>query len=219
MSDVTRVFLVDDHAVLRAGLRILLDAQPNIEVVGEAEDGRGALAKVGQCRPDVIILDLTMPGLGGLDTLEKLRDQYPFCRVLVLTMHKDEGYLRRALSAGAMGYVLKQSDDQELLVALRAVARGEIYLPPALAPSLLGNLTPHAPAETDTSRVSSLSEREEQVIRRVAQGYTSQEVAEQLHLAVTTVETYRSRAMGKLGLGGRVELVQYALEVGWLKER
>jgi len=216
MNNLLRVVIVDDHAVLRTGLRLLLDAESDIEVVGEAGNGQQAIPLVQEIKPDVIILDLTMPGLGGLNTLEELRRLFSFCRVLVLTMHKDEGYLRRALAAGAMGYVLKQSDDQELLVALRAVARGEIYVPPALAPSLLGNLIPH-PVGTVDSPKGTLSEREEQVIRLVAQGYTSQEVAEQLHLAVTSVETYRSRAMQKLELRGRVQLVQHALQVGWLK--
>jgi two-component system response regulator NreC len=216
MKNLLRVIIVDDHAVLRTGLRLLLDAESDIEVVGEAENGQQAIPLVQEIKPDIIILDLTMPGLGGLDTMKELRRLFPFCRVLVLTMHKDEGYLRRALAAGAMGYVLKQSDDQELLVALRAVARGEIYVPPALAPGLLGNLIPH-PVGTVDSPKDTLSEREEQVIRLVAQGYTSQEVAEQLHLAVTSVETYRSRAMQKLELRGRVQLVQHALQVGWLK--
>jgi two-component system response regulator NreC len=212
-----RVLLVDDHAVLRAGLRLLLDAEVDIEVVGEAEDGRQALQLVQELNPDVVILDLTMPGLGGLDTLRSLHKLSPACRVLVLTMHKDEGYLRRALAAGAMGYVLKQADDQELLVALRAVARDEIFVSPSLAPSLLSNLIPQSLGKTIPPKTL-LSEREEQVIRLVAQGYTSQEVAEQLNLAGTTVETYRSRAMRKLELHGRVQLVQYAIQVGWLNQ-
>ena len=217
MTRPVRVLLVDDHAVLRAGLRLLLDTEIDIEVVGEAENGRQAMQLAQKINPDVIILDLTMPGQGGLDTLKTLRLLNPDCRILVLTMHKDEGYLRRALAAGALGYVLKQSDDQELLVALRAVARDEIYIPPALAPAILGNLIPQPIGETATPKTS-LSEREEQVIRLVAQGYTSHEVADQLHLAVTSVETYRSRAMQKLNLRGRVQLVQYALKVGWLGE-
>ena len=217
MNIPIRVVLVDDHAVLRAGLQLLLDAESDFEVVGDADNGRQAIQLVQELNPDVVILDLTMPGLGGLDTLRSLHQLYPDCRVLVLTMHKDEGYLRRALAAGAMGYVLKQADDQELLVALRAVARDDIYVPPALAPSLLGNLIPHPVGET-TSPKTQLSEREEQVMRLVAQGYTSQEVAEQLNLAVTTVETYRSRAMRKLELRGRVQLVQYAIQVGWLSQ-
>jgi two-component system response regulator NreC len=216
MNNVLRVIIVDDHAVLRTGLRLLLDAESDIEVVGEAKNGQEAIPLVQEIKPDVIILDLTMPGLGGLNTLEELRRLFPFCRVLVLTMHKDEGYLRRALAAGAMGYVLKQSDDQELLVALRAVARGEIYVTPALTPTLLGHLIPQPTGKSDSPK-HRLSEREEQVLRLVAQGYTSQEVAEQLHLAVTSVETYRSRAMQKLELRGRVQLVQHALQVGWLK--
>lgn len=217
MSNPFRVLLVDDHAVLRAGLRLLLNAETDFEVVGEAGDGRQVLHLVEKLDPDLIILDLTMPGLGGLDTLRSLHKLNPNCRVLVLTMHKDQSYLRRALAAGAMGYVLKQADDQELLVALRAVSRDDIYVPPALAPSILGNLIPQ-PIEATSSQKTPLSEREEQVLRLVAKGYTSQEVSEQLNLAVTTVETYRSRAMRKLELHGRVQLVQYAIQVGWLSQ-
>lgn len=218
ISSPIRVLLADDHAVLRAGLRLLLEAEADIEVVGEAEDGLTALQLVEELAPDLLVLDLTMPGMSGLETLQTIRQRWPFCRVLVLTMHNDEGYLRRALAAGAAGYVLKQADDQELLVALRAVARGQVYVPPALAPALLGNLISPQQGQKETPSESHLSEREEQVIRLVAQGYTSQEVATQLHLAVTSVETYRARAMQKLGLRGRVELVQYALKVGWLHE-
>jgi DNA-binding NarL/FixJ family response regulator len=217
MTEKLRVLLADDHAVLRAGLRLLLEAREDIEVVGEAEDGRQAIKMANRLQPDVLLLDLTMPGLGGLDALKELRRIQPKCRVLVLTMHNDESFLRRALTSGASGYVLKQADDQELIVALRAVARGEVYVPPALALALLSDLIPQPQRETSSPEVQ-LSEREEQVIRLVAQGYTSQEVAEQLHLAVTSVETYRSRAMQKLGLRGRVQLVQYALKIGWLKE-
>lgn len=217
MNIPIRVVLVDDHAVLRAGLQLLLDAESDFEVVGDADNGRQAIQLVQELNPDVVILDLTMPGMGGLDTLRALHQLSPDCRVLVLTMHKDEGYLRRALAAGAMGYVLKQADDQELLVALRAVARDEIYVSPALAPSILGNLIPQSSGHATTPKTP-LSEREEQVIRLVAKGYTSQEVAEQLNLADTTVETYRSRAMRKLELHGRVQLVQYAIQVGWLSQ-
>lgn len=212
-----RVLLADDHAVLRAGLRLLLEAEPDIMVVGEAADGCQAVTLARELQPDVLLLDLTMPRLGGLDALGELRHLAPGCRVLVLTMHDDESYLRRALAAGAAGYVLKQADDRELLVALRAVARGEVYVPPALAPALLGGLIPQRQPLSTPPR-HSLSEREEEVIRLVAQGYTSQEVADQLCLAVTTVETYRARAMQKLGIRGRAQLVRYALEVGWLKE-
>ncbi|RME05683.1 MAG: DNA-binding response regulator, partial [Anaerolineae bacterium] len=154
MTHPIRVLLVDDHALLRAGLRLLLEAEPDIEVVGEAEDGLTALQLMEEHAPDVLVLDLTMPGLSGLETLQTVRRRWPFCRVLVLTMHNDAGYLRRALSSGASGYVLKQADDQELLVALRAVARGQVYVPPALAPALLGDLIAHEGDENAAAAAS-----------------------------------------------------------------
>ncbi|MBW8011110.1 MAG: response regulator transcription factor [Chloroflexi bacterium] len=211
-----RVLLADDHAVVRAGLRLVLEAEPDIEVVGEAEDGNHAVELAIETRPDIVLLDITMPGLGGLESISRIKESAPDSQILILTMHNDEGFLRRALASGAAGYVLKQADDRELLVALYCVARGEIYVPPALTLSLLGDLIPQKQRFEMTSKTS-LSVRENEVLRLVAQGYTSKEVAEMLQLAVTSVETYRSRAMKKLGLRGRVQLVRYALKAGWLE--
>jgi two-component system response regulator NreC len=214
---VIRVLLADDHAVLRAGLRLLINAQPDMETVGEAQDGAETLSQAIATRPDVILLDLSMPRLGGLAVLRDLRERVPQSRVLVLTMHADEAYLREALRLGAAGYVVKAAADQELLAAVRAVARGELYIHPSMTRSLLEDLLPAA-ASAAHDPWEELSEREQQVIRRVAMGFTNREIAGQLHLSVKTVETYRARAMEKLGLQSRAQLVEYAMRRGLLVE-
>ncbi len=210
------ILLADDHAVLRAGLRLLLDAQPDINVVGEAGDGREALALAGQLQPDLILLDLTMPGLSGMEALPALRQAAPAARILILTMHDDESYLRQALRQGAAGYVLKRAVDAELISAVRAVRRGEIYVHPSLTRSLLEDLLPDSPANAPGDPWAALSEREREVLTLVARGHTSAEIADRLSLSVKTVETYRARGMEKLGLRSRAALVQFALAHGLL---
>jgi len=205
-----RILLADDHAVLRAGLRLLVNAQPDMEAVGEAQDGLETLSQAESTRPDVILLDLSMPRVGGLAILRELRARAPQSRILVLTMHADEDYLREALRLGAAGYVVKSAADQELLSAIRAVARGEVYIHPTMTRALLGDLLPDAGARPQDPW-DTLSEREQQVIVAVARGYANREIAEQLHLSVKTVETYRARAMEKLGLSNRAQLLQYAV--------
>ncbi len=216
----TRILIADDHAVLRAGLKMLLDAEPDLEVIGEANDGREVLDQVALLRPDVILLDLAMPGLDGLAALPQLKEILPQAHILVLTMHEDQAYLRQALQAGASGYVLKKAADTELLLAIRAIIRGEIYVHSAMTKSLLGDVLPPSPAETnaDSQRWRTLSAREQQVIRGIVLGYTSEEIAEQYHLSVKTVYTYRSRAMDKLALENRAQLVDLALRLGILTE-
>ncbi len=215
MGQIT-VFLVDDHAVLRAGLRLLLDAQPDMQVVGEAGDGSEALALAARLRPDVILLDLSMPGLGGLDALPALRKAAPGARVVVLTMHDDESYLRQALRRGAAGYVLKKAADVDLLSAVRTAARGEVYVHPSLQRALLEDLLP--PSDESANPWEALSEREREVLALVARGHTAAEVAARLSLSSKTVETYRARGMEKLGLRSRAALVQFALQHGLLTD-
>lgn len=209
-----RVFVADDHGVLRAGLRLLIDAQPDMQVVGEAGDGSSTLQLVTELQPDLILLDLTMPGLGGLEILPLLRQRVPGSRILILTMHDNEGYLRQALGAGAAGYVLKGAVDSELLNAIRAVARGETYIHSAITHKLLESIQPSAAPSDDPWE--SLSSRELEVLRLVALGYTNSEIAEQLSISVKTVETYRARGMEKLNLRTRAELVRAAIAKGLL---
>jgi two-component system response regulator NreC len=210
----TRILLADDHAVLRSGLRLLLETQPNLQVVGEAATGTETLNLAETLRPDLILLDLSMPHLGGLDALPMLRHLVPSAHILILTMHDDAQYLRKAIQGGASGYILKKAADVELLSAIQAVVRGEMYVHPSLTKSLLEDLLPNSGDTTEKGRWDSLSEREQEVLKLVALGHTSAEIAEQLSLSVKTVETYRARGMDKLGLRTRAALVRYALKSG-----
>jgi two-component system, NarL family, response regulator NreC len=210
-----QILVADDHAVLRTGLRMLLDSQPDMRVMGEADNGSQVLHLIETMQPDVILLDLAMPGLGGLEALPQLRKHAPTARILVLTMHDDESYLRQALRDGAAGYVLKRAADTELLSAIRAVMRGEVYVHPSLTRALLDDILPE-PNDTSSEPWDTLSDREREVLLRVARGFTSAKIAEQLNLSPKTVDTYRARGMDKLGLRSRASLVQYALSRGLL---
>ncbi len=216
MGDKIRVLLADDHAVLRAGLRALLNAESDIIVIGEAGDGEEAIKLTLELKPDVLVLDLNMPSSGGLAALKKLRRMGSDARVLVLTMHAEERYLFQVLQEGGNGYVLKSSADTDLLEAIRAVRSGEVYLHPAAQKTLLkGYLTTRGRQAEETH--PTLSEREEEVLRLTAEGYTSQEIGEKLIISAKTVDTYRSRIMEKLGFKHRSELVHYALRHGLLE--
>lgn len=206
----THILLVDDHAVLRAGLRLLLDGEADMHVVGEAGDATEALDVAARLQPDLILLDLTLPGLGGIATLPALRKAAPAARILILTMHDDASYLQQALRSGATGYVLKKAADSELLSAVRAVMRGEVYVHSAMTKVLLDNLLPGLP-ERSRDPWAMLSEREREVLILVARGHTSAEIADRLSLSPKTIETYRTRGMEKLSLRSRAALVQFAL--------
>ena len=210
-----RILLADDHAVLRAGLRALLSAQGDLEVVGEASDGGEAVRLTQTLRPDVVVMDIGMPGVGGIDATARIKRDLPGVRVLILSMHDDRGYLRQVLRAGASGYVLKKAADTELLAAIRAAARGEVFLDPALAKALVEDVLEPRAMGGDTPP---LSDRERDVLRLIAHGHTNQQVADRLCISVKSVETYKARLMEKLSLKGRAELVRYALQHGLLKE-
>lgn len=205
-----RVLLADDHAILRAGLRMLLNAQADIEVVAEAADTREALALVGETTPDVLTLDLTMPGGGSIKLIERLREEYPKTKVVVLTMHDDPAYLRAVLAAGGAGFVVKSAADADLLTAIRAAARGRIFVDLKLQEQTEPRISPG-------KGEACLSPREREVLVFLAKGHTNQEIADRLFLSVKTVETYRARLMEKLGLRTRADLVRYAQEIGLLQ--
>lgn len=214
MNSPIRVLLADDHAVLRSGLRLLLTSQNEFDVVGEASSGIETLSLAEQLQPDLILLDLSMPALGGLDALPALRKIVPSTRILILTMHDDPQYLRQALKNGASGYVLKKAVDAELLSAMHSVLRGEVYVHPSMTRILLEDMLPEAQMLSGENVWDSLSEREREVLKMVALGHTSAEIAEQLSLSIKTVETYRARGMDKLGLRTRAALVRFALQEG-----
>jgi two-component system response regulator NreC len=215
-----RVLIADDHAVLRAGLRALIDAQPDMQVVGEATDGNEAITKTVAANPDVLLLDLSMPEHSGLHAMPLLRQQSPGARVLVLSMHEDLACLRAAFDSGAAGYVLKKVADTELLAAIRVIAGGKKYVCSCsreqLAMESLGLECSGADAITRNSG-SSLSRREREVLIMVAEGYTHREIAERLAVSAKSVESYRARVQEKLGLQTRVELHRYALAIGLLR--
>lgn len=217
MSEKIRIVLVDDHAVLRAGLTALLNAEADMEVVGEAGDGIASLQVVADRRPDVVLLDINMPQMSGLDALAQLRQVAPQSRILVLTMHDDQTYLRQVLAQGGAGYVLKQAADSELLTAIRTVYHGGAFLHPAHAQALLSpNTTSTGPQATTNGDLALLSEREVEVLTLIALGHSNKEIAELLYLSVKTVETYKMRIMEKLDLNSRAALVRFALKQGLL---
>lgn len=208
-----RLLLVDDHAVVREGLRALLASDPRFEVVGEASEGEAAVAAAGTLQPDVVVMDISLPGLNGVQATRRIKAQQPDVHVVALTVHEEGGYLRSLLDAGASAYVLKRSAASELVRALQAVSDGGTYLDPSLAGQLVGKLVRNT---REIGPAPGLSERESEVLKLVARGYSNKEIAGKLQVSVKTVETYRYRAVEKLGLRGRADLVRYAIEKGWL---
>lgn len=218
MNKPIRILLADDHAVLRAGLKSLLNAEPDMTVVGEAGDGRACIRLAAELQPDVILLDINMPGTSGLEALAELGEQAPDSRVLVLTMHDDAVYLRQVLASGGAGYILKQAADSELLTAIRTVYNGGVFLHPSHTQVLLeARQADPTPAGPD-NLVATLSEREREVLQLIVLGHTNKEIAEKLFLSVKTVETYKARLMEKLNLRSRAALVKFALKQGLLDE-
>jgi DNA-binding NarL/FixJ family response regulator len=207
-----RVLIVDDHAILREGIRALLSLYPDIEVVGEAEDGLQAISLTRQLGPDIVLTDIAMPGLGGLEATVEIRKQSPNSRVVILTQHDDSEYIFPILKAGASGYVLKKAVGTELVAAIRAVYRGESFLYPSVATAVIeGYLSRGEDSESSYDR---LSDREKQVLKLIAEGHTNKEIAEMLSLSVKTVLAHRANLMEKLDIHNRTELVKYAIRKG-----
>ena len=208
-----RVVIADDHAVLRAGLRMLINTQPDMIVVAEAGDGLAAVRQATETKPDVVVMDITMPAMGGIQAIEQIRQALPQTQILVLTMHDDTAYLRSALAAGASGYVVKKSADSELISAITAVHRGQMFVDLASSSGVIQQALLKEPSWAGDPK-SLLSQREKAVLTLVAEGYTNQQVADRLCLSVKTIETYRMRLAEKLGLRTRADLTRYALEIG-----
>jgi DNA-binding NarL/FixJ family response regulator len=207
-----RVLIVDDHRIVRAGIRSFLENQSGIDVVGEAGDGAEAVAMARSLRPDVVLLDISMPGMGGLEATRRIKADVPDVHVLALTMYDDKRFFLEALTAGAEGYVLKGADPAELLAAMHSAARGEVYLTPGQAKLLLAGYS----GGTDKAQgtLAALSARERQVLALIAEGLTGKEIAERLFLSPNTVERHRTNIMNKLGLRNRAELIRFAIEKG-----
>lgn len=219
MRPSKRVVLADDHAVLRAGLRSFLEEREDLEmtVVAEAPDGEQAIAMVEQHRPDLLLLDIAMPGLGGLEVTVELRRRGLTTPILVLTQYAESVYLRRLLEAGANGYILKSARGEELLSAIRAVLRGGTYVDPSLAGAMVSAALGKAGPDSDEEALARLTPRERQVLQLVAEGYANKEIATSLELAVKTVMAHRANLMDKLGIRNRSKLVQFAIRTGLLR--
>ena len=216
MPDTIRVIIADDHTIVRSGVRLLLAAEPDIEVVGEALNGREAVALAGEVVPDIVLMDITMPEMDGLEATRQIKAKYPHVQVLILTMHRSDEYFFEILKAGASGYILKGAKTSELIDAVRAVSQGEVYLNPSMAQKLVQgylNLV-----EWNSEAGLSLSPREKEILRLLAEGYTSKEIAEKLVISSSTVHTHRSNLMSKLGLSTRRELMQYARQHGLIQD-
>lgn len=214
--DPVRIFFCDDHRLIRSAIRALLERDTNMVVVGEASDGEDAITQIAERRDgiDVVVMDISMPRMGGAEATARIREVAPNAKVLVLTAYDDASYVQMLLSAGASGYVLKSSVTDDLVRAIRAVAAGGVYVDPTLASALL--VSPRS--RRSPSSVVELSEREAEVLRGMARGYSMKEIASQLHVSPRTLETYRVRGMEKLGITSRPEIVRYAMQRGWLRD-
>lgn len=212
-----RVLVADDHPILRSGLRLLLSAEPDMEVVGEAHTGQEAIDKVRELEPDVVVMDIAMPQMSGLEATTRISDLGLQTKVLILTVHAESDYLLPVVRAGGSGFVRKSQADTDLLEAVRAVHRGEVFLDPPATKMLLEDYLGRVRAGKETDTYQKLSEREREVLKLTAEGYTSQEIADRLVLSPKTVDTYRGRVMDKLNLHHRADLVKYALRRGLLR--
>ena len=214
MSKAT-VLLVDDHVVVRQGLKALLADELDIEVIGEASNGREALDRLAELEPKVVLMDISMPGLNGIEATRQIQQRYPSVRVVVLSMHANEEYVFQVLQAGASGYVLKQSDSLEVLTAIRAAVAGGSFLSPPISRAVIEDYVRRAEARGQADDLEMLTNREREVLQLLAEGRANREIAEDLSISVKTVETHRSNMMNKLGLDSKTDLVKYALRKGW----
>jgi two-component system response regulator NreC len=214
MSDRIRVLLVEDHTLVRKGICSLLEAEADIEVAGEAENGHEALQKVQALNPQVVLMDITMPSLNGLEATRQIKKQYPHIHVLILTMHTDEEYIFQVLQAGASGYLIKQAELRELVSAIRTVHRGELVLSPSISKTVIENYARLAREADVRDSYDQLSDREREVLQLIAEGYGNREISEQLFVSVKTVEAHKSRIMSKLEINNMAQLVKYAIRKG-----
>lgn len=210
-----KVLLVEDHIVVRQGIKALLSDEPDIQIVGEADNGREALALVDTLQPNVVLMDISMPGMNGIEATRQVRQRHPEVKVVVLSMHANEEYVFQVLRAGASGYVLKQSDSSEVLTAIRAALAGGSFLSPPISQAVINDYVQRAESRGRGDDLDLLTSREREVLQLLAEGLSNREIAEQLSISIKTVETHRGNMMNKLGVSSKTELVKYALRKGW----
>ena len=209
-----RILLADDHAVVRSGLRMLLEAQPDFEIVGEAETGTEAVAMVDELHPDAVLMDIQMPDLNGIEATKIIKEKSPETAVLALTMHEDDHYFFEMLHAGASGYVLKRAAPDEVVQAIRTVCRGEVFLHPMMAKRLVTDYVNRADKNESEKAYSNLTPREQEVLTLIAEGYSNAEIANDLYISIKTVDRHRENIMRKLNMHSRIDLVKYAIRTG-----
>ena len=212
-----KVVVADDHAIVREGVRMILAREQDIEVVGEAGDGQQALDLVASLRPQVVIMDISMPGMGGVEATQRLKAKHPEVQVLALTMHEDETYVFQLLRAGAAGYVLKRAAAQDLVQAVRAAAKGDAFLYPSIARKVVEDYLRRVETGEERERYDGLTTREKEILTLIAQGLSNQQIAEKLYISIKTVQTHRAHILEKLGLHDRTELVRYAIRKGLIQ--
>jgi two-component system response regulator NreC len=217
MEKKLRILLAEDHQTVREGVKLLVNAQPDMEVVGEADDGEAAIKEAERLKPDILIMDISMPGLNGLRATKKLRAMAFDVKILTLSRHTDDGYLQQLLAAGANGYVLKQSAPTHLINAIREVANGNAYLDPALTRKVIGGYAERTSSLRGDAQ-KELSDRETEVLRLISLGYSNKEIGNSLDLSVKTIEVHKANAMRKLGISGRIDIVRYAILQGWMQD-
>jgi two-component system response regulator NreC len=218
MTDKLRILIAEDHETVREGLKLIVESQEDMEVVGEAGDGREAIRRAQELAPDIVLMDVSMPKLNGLLASAKLKRIMPDVKILTLTRHTDEAYLQELLQAGVSGYVLKQSASKELLRAIRAVAAGDNYLDPAITGKVFNGYVEKLGKLRGDTQGAQLSGRESETLRLIALGYSNKEIAEQFDLSVKTIETHKANALQKLNLTSRKDIIRYAILQGWMQE-
>lgn len=218
MGTRIRILLADDHTILRAGLRMMLNAQPDMEVIGEAQDGRQAINTTMNLQPDIVLMDITMPDMNGIEATKQIKRVAPEVKVLVLTMHENDEYVFQALRAGASGYILKEAADTELITALHVLRSGQFYLSPSAQSVIVGDYLQRVHTGEEKDSYNNLTEREKEILKLVAEGYTNNQIAERLVISPKTVDTHRTHVMDKLNLHSRAELVKYAMRRGLLED-
>ena len=217
MGGKLRILIAEDHQTVREGVKLLVNSQPDMEVIGEAGNGDEAVSKTAEMAPDLLLMDISMPSLNGLLATERLRAAIPKLKILILTRHTDDGYLQQLLGAGANGYVLKQSAPTELITAIRTIAAGNAYLDPSLTRKVMGGYVSRTSSLRGETK-GELSDRESEVLRLIAFGYSNKEIGGKLDLSVKTIEAHKANAMRKLGITSRIDIVKYAILQNWLQD-